>query len=101
MLDSVIAYVQSADPMAIYSLLFAIAFLKNFFPVVPFDAPIALTGYLLAYKKLSIVLAILWPSLGSTLGFMVIYLISAQSSCRGRTPYCAGTWLWHTRGTRA
>ncbi len=78
MLDSVIACVQSADPMAIYLLLFVIAFLKNFFPIVPFDAPIALTGYLLAYKKLNIVLAILWPSLGSTLGFMVIYLISRK-----------------------
>ncbi len=78
MLESVIAYVQSADPMTIYLLLFIFAFLKNFLPVVPFDAPIALTGYLLVYKKLSIVLAILWPSLGSTLGFMVIYLISRK-----------------------
>ncbi len=78
MFESVIAFVQSADPMAIYLLLFIIAFLKNFFPIVPFDAPIALTGYLLVYKKLSIVLVILWPSLGSTLGFMVIYLISRK-----------------------
>ncbi len=78
MLDSVIAYVQSADPMAIYLFLFLIAFLKNFFPVVPFDAPIALTGYLLFYKKLSIVLVIMCPALGSTLGFMVIYLISRK-----------------------
>ena len=78
MLDSVIAYVQSADPLAIYFFLFLIAFLKNFFPVVPFDAPIALTGYLLVYKKLSIVLVILWPALGSTLGFMVIYLLSRK-----------------------
>jgi membrane protein DedA with SNARE-associated domain len=78
MLDSVIAYVQSADPTAIYLFLFCIAFLKNFFPVVPFDAPIAFTGYLLVYKKLSIVLAVMWPSLGSTLGFMVIYYISRK-----------------------
>ncbi len=78
MLDSVIAYVQSADPMAIYLFLFCIAFLKNFFPIVPFDAPIAFTGYLLFYKKLSIALAVMWPSLGSTLGFMVIFFISRK-----------------------
>ena len=78
MLDSVIAYVQSADPVAIYFFLFLIAFLKNFFPVVPFDAPIAFTVYMLVYKKLSIVLTIMSPSLGSTLGFMVIYLISRK-----------------------
>ncbi|MEI8186218.1 MAG: DedA family protein [Chlorobiaceae bacterium] len=78
MLDSVIAYVQSADPIAIYFILFLIAFLKNFFPIVPLDLPIALTGYLLVYKKLSILFAILWPSLGSTLGFMAIYLVSRK-----------------------
>jgi membrane protein DedA with SNARE-associated domain len=78
MLDSVIAYVQSADPVAIYFFLFLIAFLKNFFPVVPFDAPIAFTGYMLVYKKLSIVSTIMWPSLGSTLGFMAVYLISRK-----------------------
>ncbi|MEI7787510.1 MAG: DedA family protein [Chlorobiaceae bacterium] len=78
MLDSVIAYVQSADPTTIYLFLFLSAFLKNFIPLVPLDLPIALTGYLIIYKKVSIFLAIMWPSLGSTLGFMVIYLISRK-----------------------
>ena len=78
MLESVIAYLQSADPTTIYLFLFLFAFLKNFFPVVPLDLPVALTGYLLVYTDLSIVLAILWPSLGSTLGFMVIYMISRK-----------------------
>jgi membrane protein DedA with SNARE-associated domain len=78
MLESVIAFLQSADPMAIYLSLFLIAFLKNFIPLMPFDLPIALIGYLLVYTKLSILLAVLWPSIGSTLGFMVIYLISRK-----------------------
>ena len=78
MLDSVIAYVQSADPLAIYLFLFFIACLKNFLPLIPCDAPIALTGYLLLYKKLSIVLVILCPTMGSTLGFMIIYFITRK-----------------------
>ena len=78
MLDTVIAFLQSANPMAIYLSLFLIAFLKNFIPLLPFDLPIALIGYLLVYTKLSIFLAIIWPTLGSTLGFMVIYLISRK-----------------------
>ena len=65
MLDSVIAYVQSADPTTIYLFLFLSAFLKNFIPLVPLDLPIALTGYLIIYKKLSIFLAIMWPSLNT------------------------------------
>ena len=78
MLESVIAYLQSADPTTIYLFLFLFAFLKNFFPVIPLDLPVALTGYLLVYTDLSIVLAIIWPSLGSTLGFMVIFMISRK-----------------------
>lgn len=78
MLDTVIAFLQSANPMAIYLSLFLIAFLKNFIPLLPFDLPIALIGYLLVYTKLSIFLAIIWPTLGSTLGFMVIYYISRK-----------------------
>ena len=78
MLESVIAFLQSADPMAIYLVLFLIAFCKNFIPLLPFDLPIALIGYLLVYTKLSLVYAIIWPSVGSTIGFMVIYLISRK-----------------------
>ncbi len=78
MIESIIAYLQSASPDAIYLVLFLIAFLKNFIPFLPLDAPIALTGYLLMFTKVTIASAIIWPTIGSTSGFMVIYLISRR-----------------------
>ncbi|MEI8031825.1 MAG: DedA family protein [Chlorobiaceae bacterium] len=78
MIESIIAYLQSADPDAIYLTLFLIAFLKNFLPLLPLDLPIALTGYLLIFSKITIASAVLWPSIGSTSGFMVIYLVSRR-----------------------
>ncbi|MEI6847091.1 MAG: VTT domain-containing protein [Chlorobiaceae bacterium] len=52
--------------------------MKNFIPLVPLDVSIALIGYLLLYTKLSHCMAIIWPSIGSTLGFMVIYMLSRR-----------------------
>lgn len=73
-----IAYLQAADPLTVYFLLFQIAFLKNFIPLIPLDVSIALIGYLLLYTKLTILMAVIWPSIGSTLGFMTIYMVSRK-----------------------
>ncbi|NTV97894.1 MAG: DedA family protein [Chlorobiaceae bacterium] len=69
---------KAADPLMVYFLLFQIAFLKNFIPLLPLDISIALIGYLLLSTKLSIFMAVIWPSIGSTMGFMVIYMISRR-----------------------
>jgi membrane protein DedA with SNARE-associated domain len=73
-----ITYLQAADPLTVYLLLFQIAFMKNFVPLMPLDVSIALIGYLLNYTKLSILMAVIWPSIGSTMGFMVIYMLSRR-----------------------
>lgn len=76
MLDSAIAYLQQADPVAVYVFLFFIAFLENVVPPIPGDVPVAFIGYLIHYTGLSFASAVLWSSLGSTAGFMLVYLLS-------------------------
>jgi membrane protein DedA with SNARE-associated domain len=76
MLDNVITFLQNADPAAVYTFLFLTAFLENVIPPIPGDIPVAFAGYLIYYSDLSFFWVLLWTSLGSTAGFMTVYLLS-------------------------
>lgn len=76
MLDSVIAYLQHADPLSIYIFLFIIAFLENVIPPIPGDVPVAFIGYLVPFSGISFSAAVFFASLGSTAGFMLVFLLS-------------------------
>ncbi|MFZ4525320.1 MAG: DedA family protein [Chlorobium sp.] len=76
MLESAIFWLQHADPFAVYVFLFLIAFLENVVPPIPGDIPVALIGYLIYSSQLTFVGAVFWASLGSTAGFMLIYMLS-------------------------
>ncbi len=76
MLESAIAYLQHADPVAVYLFLFLIAFFENVVPPIPGDVPVAFIGYLICKSKITFLGALLWSSLGSTAGFMLVYLLS-------------------------
>ncbi|MEI6848025.1 MAG: DedA family protein [Chlorobiaceae bacterium] len=76
MLESAITFLQHADPLAIYVFLFLIAFFENVIPPIPGDLPIAFTGYLIYNSNITFASSILWASLGSTSGFMLIFLLS-------------------------
>ncbi len=76
MLDSIIVYLQHADPAAIYVFLFCIAFFENVVPPIPGDVPVAFIGYLIHHSKISFFVSVLWASAGSTAGFMLVYLLS-------------------------
>jgi membrane protein DedA with SNARE-associated domain len=76
MFDAIMAYLQQADPSSVYLILFLSAYLENIIPPIPGDVPVALAGYLLAYSSLSFFWALFWTSLGSTGGFMTVYLLS-------------------------
>lgn len=76
MLDSAIAYLQHADPVAVYLFLFCIAFFENVIPPIPGDVPVAFIGYLIHYTAISFPLALFSATLGSTAGFMLIFLLS-------------------------
>jgi membrane protein DedA with SNARE-associated domain len=75
MRESIISFLRSADPFSLYISLFLISFFKNFIPFLPLDIFIALIGFMLFYTKLNIFMAIFWPSFGSTLGFISIYIL--------------------------
>jgi len=77
MLESAIAWLQHADPYAVYLFVFLIAFLENVIPPIPGDVPIAFMGYLIyEHNGITFVSALLWATLGSTGGFMLIYILS-------------------------
>ncbi|NTU58316.1 MAG: DedA family protein [Chlorobiaceae bacterium] len=76
MIDSIMGYLQQADPSSIYLILFLSAYLENIVPPIPGDVPVAFAGYLLAYSNLSFFWTLFWTTLGSTGGFMTVYLLS-------------------------
>ncbi len=76
MLDAAIAWLQHADPFAVYVFLFLIAFLENVVPPIPGDVPIAFIGYLIYKSGITFAGALFSASLGSTAGFMLVYLLS-------------------------
>jgi len=77
MLESAIAWLQHADPYAVYIFLFLIAFCENVIPPIPGDVPIAFIGYLIyEHSGITFFSALLWTSTGSTAGFMLVYVLS-------------------------
>lgn len=76
MIDAVIAYIRQAEPASVYGILFLTAYLENVIPPIPGDLPVAFVGYLIASSRLSFALAMFWTTLGSTAGFMTVYLLS-------------------------
>ncbi|MEI7825374.1 MAG: DedA family protein [Chlorobiaceae bacterium] len=76
MLESVIAWLQHADPFVVYLFLFLIAFLENVVPPIPGDVPVAFIGYLISTSSITFAGALIWSSLGSTAGFMLVYMLS-------------------------
>jgi membrane protein DedA with SNARE-associated domain len=76
MIDNIISFLQQADPSSVYLILFLSAFLENIIPPIPGDVPVAFVGYLLSFSSLSFFWALFWSTLGSTGGFMTVYLLS-------------------------
>lgn len=76
MLNALITYLQNADPSFVYLILFLSAYFENIVPPIPGDIPVAFAGYLIVYSKLSFFWAAFWTTVGSTSGFMTVYLLS-------------------------
>ncbi len=95
MLEAAIVWLQHADPATIYLFLFLVAFLENVVPPIPGDIPIAFIGYLIIQSGITFVGALLWSSLGSTAGFMLVYMLSRHLGMKlyaeGKSP--AKHWL--------
>ena len=90
MLETVIEFLRTADPLAVYGFLFLISFLENVVPPVPGDVPVAFIGYLTFYSEIDFGLSVAAASAGSTLGFMTMFLLSRgiglKIYARGESP---------------
>ena len=75
MLQQIISYISTLDPALIYVVLFFFAFIENIFPPSPSDFVVIVGATLIANSTLGIIPILLLTSVGSALGFIVMYLV--------------------------
>lgn len=75
MLHEIISYIGTLDPALIYLVLFIFAFIENIFPPSPSDFVVLFGATLIANSTLGFIPILLLTSIGSGLGFIVMYLI--------------------------
>ncbi|MBI5731525.1 MAG: DedA family protein [Ignavibacteriales bacterium] len=75
MLQEIISYISTLDPALIYVVLFFFAFIENIFPPSPSDFVVLVGATLIANSTLGFIPILLLTSVGSALGFIVMYLI--------------------------
>ncbi len=90
-MDGLIQYIQSLDPWLVYAVVFGIAFIENIFPPSPSDIVVVFGGSLVGIGRVGFVETVIATTVGSTLGFLVMYKIGdwfgASILERGRIPY--------------
>jgi membrane protein DedA with SNARE-associated domain len=74
-IESLLVSLSTVNPLWIYGVLFAIAYIENIFPPSPSDLLIVFGGSLVGIGKLSFLAALLSATAGSTLGFVTMYII--------------------------
>ncbi len=74
-MEEFILSLQSLDPFLIYIAVFSIAFIENIFPPSPSDIVIVFAGSLVAIGRVGLLESFLAATIGSTLGFVVMYKI--------------------------
>lgn len=75
MLEQIISYISSLDPALIYFALFFFAFIENIFPPSPSDFVVLFGATLIANSTLGFIPILILTSMGSGIGFVVMYLI--------------------------
>lgn len=75
MLEQIISYIGTLDPTLIYLVLFFFAFVENIFPPSPSDLVVVFVATLIAKSTLGFIPILLITSIGSGVGFIVMYLI--------------------------
>lgn len=74
-LDNLVTALNNTAPIYFYLTMFFFAFLENLFPPSPSDLVIAFGGSLVGLGKLNFFSAILFSTVGSTAGFIVMYYV--------------------------
>lgn len=72
-MEEFILKIQSFDPVWVYVIVFAIAYIENVFPPSPSDTVIVVAGSLVGMGRVGFVETLLIATLGSTLGFVTMY----------------------------
>ncbi len=75
MLEEIIHFATSINPMWLYLLVFVVAFIENIFPPFPSDVIVAFAGSISALGPISLPVVVLLAVGGSTSGFIVMYLV--------------------------
>lgn len=75
MLQQIISYISTLDPALIYVVLFFFAFIENIFPPSPSDFVVIVGATLISKSTLGIIPILLLTSVGSAIGFIVMYFV--------------------------
>jgi membrane protein DedA with SNARE-associated domain len=75
MLEDIIVYMGSAGPGWIYVILFFFSFIENVFPPSPSDVVVVVGATLIASTSLSYLPVLIITSIGSALGFILMYYV--------------------------
>ena len=75
MLEDILQYMGSVDPGWIYAILFFFSFIENVFPPSPSDVVVVAGASLIASTSLSFVPILFITSIGSALGFILMYYV--------------------------
>ena len=75
MLEQILSYISSVDTGYLYLILFFFAFIENVFPPSPSDVVVVVGASLIASTNISYAPVLLITSIGSALGFILMYYI--------------------------
>ena len=74
-MSDLLHWLLQLDPLWVYCIIFLFAFIENIFPPSPSDSVIVFGGALAAMEKGNFFFALFSATLGSLLGFMVMYAV--------------------------
>jgi len=77
MFEDILTQISTFSPIWIYLTLFFFAFIENVFPPSPSDVVIVVGGSLVGTGAISFIIALTFASLGSILGFMLMFYIGS------------------------
>jgi membrane protein DedA with SNARE-associated domain len=79
MFEHLFTSLSSYDPILIYGLIIFIPFIENLFPPSPSDIAIVIAGSLIIHGTINFFMALILSTLGSEIGFMVLYYVGLQT----------------------
>lgn len=75
MLEEILIYLSSLEAIWIYIILFFFAFIENVFPPSPSDVVVVVGATLISSTSISFIPVLLITSIGSALGFVLMYYV--------------------------